>query len=62
MLSLPNFAAEMGREKASQRTHEAMLRKAKTGHVLGGKVFGYDNVDVLGDMGPDGKPIRKCVQ
>ena len=62
MLSLANFAAEMEREKASQRTHEAMLRKAKAGHVPGGKVFGYDNVDVLGDMGPDGKPIRKCVQ
>src|SRR5918993_679623 len=29
-----------------------MLRKAKAGHVTGGRVFGYDNVDVTG---PDGK-------
>ena len=62
MLSLANFAAEMEREKASQRTHEVMLRKAKAGHVLGGKVYGYDNVDVWGDVGPDGNPVRKCVQ
>ena len=62
MLSLTNFAAGMEREKASRRTHEAMVRKAKTDHVLGGKVFGYDNVDVLDELGPDGQPIRKCAQ
>ena len=61
MLSLANFAAEMEREKASQRTHEAMLRKAKAGHVLGGKVFGYDDVDGWGELGPDGKPMRRGV-
>ncbi len=44
MLSLSNFAAEMEREKASQRTHDAMLRKAKALHVTGNKVYGYDNV------------------
>jgi site-specific DNA recombinase len=47
MLSLTSFAAEMEREKAKQRTHDAMLRKAKAGHVTGCKVFGYDNIDVL---------------
>lgn len=31
MLSLTNFAAEMEREKARQRTYDAMLRKAKAG-------------------------------
>ena len=30
--------------KARQRTRDAMLRKAKAGHVTGGRVFGYDNV------------------
>ncbi len=35
---------EMERERASQRTFDAMLRKARAGHVTGGKVFGYDNV------------------
>src|SRR2546427_6760919 len=47
MLSLTNFAAEMEREKARQRTYDAMLRKAKALHVTGGKVYGYDNVEVL---------------
>jgi site-specific DNA recombinase len=51
MLSLTGFAAEMEREKARQRTYDAMLRKAKALHVTGGKVYGYDNVEVLG---PDG--------
>jgi site-specific DNA recombinase len=47
MLSLTGFAAEMERERAKQRTYDAMLRKAKAGHVTGGKVFGYDNKEVL---------------
>jgi site-specific DNA recombinase len=46
MLSLTNFASEMEREKARQRTYDAMVRKAKALHVTGGKVYGYDNVDV----------------
>ena len=59
MLSLTNFAAEMEREKASQRTHDAMLRKAKSGYVTGGKVYGYDNIDVHGDeRGIDGERKR----
>ena len=36
----------MEREKARQRTYDAMVRKAQALHVTGGKVFGYDNVDV----------------
>src|SRR5438034_9091774 len=51
MLSLTNFASEMEREKARQRTYDAMLRKAKALHVTGGKVYGYDNVEVLGTDG-----------
>ena len=47
MLSLANFAAEVERERAKQRTYDAMLRKAKAGHVTGGKVFGYTNKEVL---------------
>jgi site-specific DNA recombinase len=47
MLSLTGFAAEMEREKAKQRTYDAMLRKAKAGHVTGGAVFGYDNQEVI---------------
>ncbi|MFZ1804034.1 MAG: recombinase family protein, partial [Nitrospira sp.] len=48
MLSLTNFASEMEREKASQRTYDAMFRKAKALYVTGNKVYGYDNVPVYG--------------
>jgi hypothetical protein len=59
MLSLTNFAAEMEREKARQRTYDAMLRKAKAHHVAGGKVYGYDTKDVFSPLpGPDGASKR----
>ncbi|PYR48822.1 MAG: hypothetical protein DMF89_14540, partial [Acidobacteria bacterium] len=51
MLSLANFAAELEREKARQRTHDALSRKARALHVTGGRVYGYDNVDVAGADG-----------
>ena len=44
MLSVTTFADEVEREKARQRTHDAMRRKALAGQVTGGRVFGYDNV------------------
>jgi len=47
MLSLTNFASEMERERARQRTTDAMIRKARAGHVVGGKVFGYRNVEIV---------------
>ncbi len=46
MMSLTAFADELEREKARQRTYDAMLRKAQAGHVTGGRVFGYDNLDI----------------
>ena len=63
MLSLTGFAAEMEREKAQQRVYDAMIRKAKAGHVTGGKVFGYDNHVVAGAL-PDaqGNPKRSHVE
>jgi site-specific DNA recombinase len=51
MLSLTTFADELEREKARQRTYDAMLRKAKAGHVTGGRLFGYDNIDVTDASG-----------
>src|ERR671914_2220332 len=36
MLSLTAFADELEREKARQRTYDAMSRKARAGHVTGG--------------------------
>ena len=52
MLSLTAFADELEREKARQRTYDAMVRKAKAGHVTGGSCFGYVNVEILA---PDSK-------
>jgi site-specific DNA recombinase len=45
------FGATLERDKARQRTHDALQRRARSRHVTGGRVFGYDNVDV---PGPDG--------
>jgi site-specific DNA recombinase len=39
-----SFGAALEREKARQRTYDALSRKAKAGHVTGGRLFGYDNV------------------
>ena len=62
LLALTNFASEFEREKASQRTHDAMLRKAKACYVTGTKVFGYDNVPIYGDtLNSDGTPKRQHV-
>lgn len=36
-----------------------MSRKAKAGHVTGGRVFGYDNVEVLGISGERSHVTRK---
>jgi site-specific DNA recombinase len=52
LLSVTAFADEMEREKARQRTRDALLRRARAGAVAGGRVYGYENVPVLG---PDGK-------
>jgi hypothetical protein len=51
MLSLATFADELERERARLRTYDAMSRKAKAGHVTGGRTFGYDNIDVAGPNG-----------
>jgi DNA invertase Pin-like site-specific DNA recombinase len=62
MGSLAGFAAEMEREKASQRTHDAMLRKAKALYVTGNKVYGYDNVPVYSEVrNAEGNPTRQHV-
>jgi site-specific DNA recombinase len=59
MMNLTTFAAEDAREKAALRVYDAMTRKAKAGHVTGGKVYGYDNVEVLSPtLGPDGRACR----
>src|SRR5436309_2530940 len=51
MLSLTNFASEVERERARQRTYDAMVRKARAGYVTGNRTFGYDNVVVTSPEG-----------
>jgi len=56
------YASQMEREKARQRTYDAMLRKASARQVAGGMVYGYDNVEVLSPApGPDGQRRRQHV-
>ena len=45
MLSLTAFADELEREKARQRTYDAMLRKARAGHVTGGACLATEHRD-----------------
>ena len=52
LMSVTAFADELERQKAALRVYDAMQRKARAGHVTGGRVFGYDNVEV---PGADGK-------
>ena len=51
LLGALTFAADLEREKARQRVYDAMVRKARAGHVTGGRVFGYENVPVLDASG-----------
>ena len=47
MVSAVSFAAELEREKASQRSRDALERKAQKGYNAGGRVYGYDNVPIM---------------
>jgi len=50
MSSLEGYANEMQRYATAARTRDGHLRKAKAGHVTGGKVFGNANVRVGGHV------------
>jgi site-specific DNA recombinase len=54
LLSIRSFQSEAEREQGGKRTHDAMRRKAAKGHVVGGRLFGYDNV-----RQPDGTVGRR---
>jgi site-specific DNA recombinase len=62
LLSVTAFADEMEREKARQRTHDALVRKARAGYVPGGSVYGYDNVEATVPDAVTGKPKRLHVE
>ena len=63
MLALRGFTDESERTRGAQRTHDAMLRKARAGHVTGGRVYGYDNIEILsGLLDAYGRPKRDHVE
>jgi site-specific DNA recombinase len=45
LLAARNFASELEREKISQRTREHLLTKARRGLNVGGRVYGYNNIE-----------------
>jgi len=49
MSALESFGDEVEREKARQRCRDAAERKARQGHVAGGRCYGYENVRMKGD-------------
>jgi site-specific DNA recombinase len=49
MLTLKSYASEVERQKASQRSRDALERKALKGYNTGGRVYGYNNVWVYSD-------------
>ena len=51
LLAISTHAGEVEREQALLQTYDAMQRKARAGHVTGGRTFGYDNVDVTDGTG-----------
>jgi len=59
LMSVSNFAAELERAKASQRRRDALQVKAQRGYVVGGVMFGYRNVPVLGDGGQRSHVVRE---
>ncbi|MDQ3420060.1 MAG: recombinase family protein, partial [Acidobacteriota bacterium] len=61
MMQLASFADELEREKARQRTYDAMSRMARAGHVTGGRVFGYDNIDVFTPGGTERSHVERRI-
>ncbi len=62
MMSLTAFADELERERGRQRTYDAMLRKARAGHVTGGRLFGYENVEITGPDGQRSHVLRQPIE
>ncbi len=56
MESVRGYAAEIEREKASARSLETLRKKAREGHVPGGRIFGFRNVRV-----GEGGPVRRVI-
>ena len=61
MTSLRAFGDETHRELSAQKAHEAHQSKHARGHVVGGRTFGYRNVDVDDGEDAHGRPRRSHV-
>ena len=62
MLQVETFASTSHRRLSSRRTHDALRRKAEALHVCGGRVYGYSNVDIMGEPDRDGRRRRLYVR
>jgi site-specific DNA recombinase len=62
MSNAQGYADEQHREASSERVHEAHTRLHSAGHVVGGRVFGYRNVDVFKGEDQHGRPLRSHVE
>lgn len=62
-LAFTGLMDEGERYRAQQRTFDALYRKAQLGHVTGGRVYGYDNFEVVSSvLDPYGRPKRDHVE
>ncbi|WP_420799902.1 recombinase family protein [Nitrospira moscoviensis] len=62
-LAFTGLMDEGERYRAQQRTFDAMKRKALLGHVTGGRVYGYDNVEIASStLDAYGRPKRDHVE
>src|SRR5258708_22746755 len=52
LLAVTSYASELERERAQQRTHDALLRKARAGHVTGGRAYGSVTMQVSAPPAP----------
>jgi len=59
--SVQGFSDEDHAVKSAERVHEAHADKARKGYVVGGRVFGYRNVNVFAGEDQHGRPLRSHV-
>lgn len=58
LINFKSYASEQERLRNAQRVHDAFALKFQQGHVVGGVVYGYDNIPVYSD-GVDNTGKRK---
>ena len=61
MTSMRAFGDEMHREQSAAKAFEAHQSKHQRGYVVGGRTFGYRNVDVFNGVDAHGRPLRSHV-